>query len=185
MGGGKGGSSGVVKTQISPLEQQLANVSKELMDTTAGLRSGLINKYNNYLSGNYDYQADPTYQGLFSTYKSGLESQYQNAKENLLSNMSGGALTRNLGQLETARASDVGRMPGQITQDIANQIMGQTYGTAWQTPGTAVGALSSANNSYGNRLSAQMMSEASGKGGLGAGLGSLAGQLGSAWIMKS
>lgn len=179
-GGGKSGGSGGGTTQISPLEQTLSDISKEMYSTTSGLRTSLLDHYNKVLEGNYDYKSDEAYAPLFATAKQGIEDQYGVARQNIMgSTPRGGGLTKALSNIETARASDMGTVPMNLQSQIANSLFNQATGTAWNAPQTSISALGQANNTYGMRMMQQQASAAQGKSGLGQGIGSLAGQLGS------
>lgn len=83
---------------------------------------------------------------VYSTSRSGLEDQYSVAKESLGSMASGGGLTAALANLETARASDVGSIPG----DLYNTLMGYGMDLAGLNLGTD--SLSSASTTTSNLL---------------------------------
>jgi hypothetical protein len=178
MGGSsKGGSSGSTSsTKISPLEQSLADISKEMYATTSPLRSSLIDKYSSVLGGNYDYKSDPTYSPLFQSAKQGIEGQYGTARQNILSSTpAGGGLTKALSNLDIARAGDMATVPANLQSQIANSLLGNATSAAWNTPQTSIASLGSANNSYASRLMQQQAISAQGKTGLGQGIGNLAG----------
>lgn len=181
-GGGKGGS---VQPQQNPYTQQQAELSQKLWDETDPTRQALTSKYNTFLSGNYDVRQDPSFQAIYNpSYtagRQGLEQQYTQAKQNALSNFApGGALARQMMGLETARASDVGSLPGQLTSQLSGNIINnlntQAYGMASGMPAVSIGGYGSSGNTYQSALNQEMQSQSQGKGGLGSGIGSMLGQ---------
>jgi hypothetical protein len=129
--------------------------------------------------GRYDPTKLPTYKPLFGLQKQSLESQYQQAKNNILaSTPTGGNLAGSLGNLETGRATAMGAMPAELSAGILNDMLNKAYGAAFQTPTTTLSGLSTAAGTYGNRQAAAMAQAAADQqstygllGGLGGALG--------------
>jgi hypothetical protein len=180
-GGGKGG--GGAKT--SPYEAALARQSQELYDTTQGLREAWIRKYGDVMSGTYDPSTDPTYAPMYSAAKTGLENQYNVARQKIIgASPVGGQLFKNLANMDLARASDVGGIKGDLTKEIVSQLLSGSSGTAFQMPALSIQGLNAANTGYSNRMAQAQASQSQAKGGMGSGVGGLLGQLGSAAIGK-
>jgi hypothetical protein len=181
-GGGKkgGGSSGGAKT--SPYEEQLAKIAKGMYNQTAGMRKTLIGQGNDFLTGDLDVTQMPQFSPTYALGRQGLESQYGQAKSNLMGNMpQGGALQAALANLEGSRASAVGSLPASISGNLTQDLFNKTYGTAFGAPGQAMQGLGMANSSWTSRANVQSMvdqqqAQANSQlmGGLGQGIGMIA-----------
>jgi hypothetical protein len=173
MGGGKGGSS---TTTTNPYAATESQISQELYDTTKPLREALLPKYQSAIAGGYDYRSDPAYAPLFAAAKGGIESQYGQARQSILgSTPSGGGLTKALSNLDIARASDLGTVPMNLQNQIAQKLLGEATSTAWGTPQISIGGLGNAGAIYGQQVAQEQAAANQGKAGLGSGIGSLLG----------
>lgn len=180
-GGGKGGGGGG-KTQPSVYEQALARIANEMYDTTKGIRQTSLDQLSGVLGGNYNVQKLPGYAPLYSTLRSGMEDQYNVAKENVTNSLPrGGALTSALSDLEGNRANQVGSLSAQISGPIIQDMMNKAYGTAWQTPAQATQGLGAASSSFANRYASDNALQGSNNGilsggmsGIGQGIGYVA-----------
>jgi len=119
------------KSQDEPAgSRQLRKRSRNLFDETSPLRTGLIDRASQFLSGDLDVTSSP----LFGPLKGAVESQFENARENILaSSPRGGALTDALSDLDFSRASELTRGIG----DIAQGELGRAFSLATGTPLTA------------------------------------------------
>ncbi len=170
MGGGSD------QPETSPFEKQLSRMAMGLYNQTQPLRTGLLGQYKSILSGNYNPETSSQYGPMFATGKESLESQYGNARENVMGSVPrGGELTSALTSLEGARAQDVGMLPMQISSQIMQDLENKLYGTAWNAPGQAMGGMGSAAGTYGNRLAAWEQAQGTQTAGLGQGIGTLLG----------
>jgi hypothetical protein len=135
-------------------------------------------------SGRYDPTKLPTYAPLFGLQKQSLESQYQQARNNILaSTPTGGNLAGALGNLENSRASTMGAMPAELSSGILGNMLDKAYGAAFNTPTQTLSGLGSAAGSYGSRAAAALASSAADQqstygllGGVGSALGNVAGK---------
>jgi hypothetical protein len=166
------------------LDQSYYNTVMPMMtdyyNQTGPLRSSLINQYSNWGSTGYDPTQTPLYKGISNLdvtqlpmYKSqygaqyqlgreGLEGQFNQAKNSIMaSSPMGGAMSGNLANLATQRASSVGSLPAQISSSIMSNLtpiaanamsnayandMGQAYGAAFNTPATALSGMNQAGS---------------------------------------
>lgn len=201
MGESKGGGGGGGGSQSSPYENALANIATDMYMGTAGARKSFVDMFGDILGykrnydpssntfswefskPNYDPTQLPTYQPVFGLQKQNLESQYQQAKQNIMGQVpKGGNLTGALTNLESGRASAMGTMPAQISAGILGPLLDKAYGVAFNTPTQSISGLSTAAGTYGNRQAAEMAQAAANQqssygllGGLGQGIGKAVG----------
>lgn len=140
--------------------------------TPAGFTSsGLYNPYNL-----------PGYAPLYQLARTGLESQYNPARQSIMeSTPRGGALYENLANLEMSRAQQAGSLPATIAAPLISDIYNKAYGVAFNAPQTSIAGLSSAMGGYNalqglNASSSLQQAALANQNGLAgsAGLGSLA-----------
>ena len=125
----------------------------------------------------------PGYAPLYQLARTGLESQYGQARENIMaSSPRGGGLAENLANLEMSRAQQAGSLPATIAAPLIQDIYNKAYGVAFGAPQTTLsglgGAASSYNQLYGTQAAYQsaQATQAQQAGLAGAaGLGSLVG----------
>jgi hypothetical protein len=178
MGGGKSDNS--TDPGSSAYETELARQAQEYFDSTSGLRDQLIGDMGNFLSGGFDPKTLPMYSGLYDTAKTGLESQYKVAKDNILSGTPrGGGQIASLTNLENSRANQVGGIDSNISASLIGDLMNKSYGAAFGAPAASMGGMGSASSSYAARQAAMAQASGQGKsgfygmmGGLGQGAGS-------------
>jgi hypothetical protein len=133
--------------------------------------------------GRYDPTELPTYAPLFGLQKQSLESQYQQAKKNIMGQVPrGGNLAGSLGNLEMNRAATMGALPAELSGGILGDMLNKAYGVAFQTPTTTLSGLGAAAGTYGNRQAAAMAQSAANQqssydllGGIGQGIGKAVG----------
>lgn len=170
-------------TPTSPYEESAAQMAQQLFAQTSPLREQLVGDMGSFLQGGYNPRNLPAYQPLYAAARTGPESQYNVARENILSNTArGGGQTQALANLEQNRAVQTGNMESLITQDLLGDILGKAYGAAFQTPQVSIGGTGSAASSYAARQAALSQSQGTQKGGfygmmggLGQGAGSYLG----------
>lgn len=138
----------------------------------------------------------PMYQPIYNLSRVGLEDQYGQAKEQILSTLRGGAREKALSDLEKNRAYQVGALPAQISTQLMQDIINKAYGIATGAPqvamsgqGAAAGILSAENIARANIINsaqqfnmgslnaAAMQPQNQSGAGYGAGLGALMGGL--------
>jgi hypothetical protein len=133
--------------------------------------------------GNFEPQKLPLYQELFGLQKRSLESQYQQAKKNLMGvTPEGGNLTGALSNLENQRASTMGALPAELGGNILKDWMDKAVTIGWGGTPQAISGLSSVAQSQNAanmaNMQAQAMSNNSGiMGLLGQGIGQTFGSL--------
>ena len=104
------------------------------------------------MPGSYDPRIIPTYSPLYNAARSGLESQYDVARQQILGGTArGGAQTAALSSLDRGRAYDVGSLQSQITGSLVQDMINKAYGVAWSTPQTSMSGLGTASTTYGSR----------------------------------
>jgi len=156
-GKGGGGGSGDAAAQQAQLAQLLAMQSNPL-------RQQLIDRSGAFMGGNLDVTQSPMYGAL----KSQTESQYQNARNNVISDMpAGGTLTGALVGLNSNRANALAQGSGAIAEGELARAMTLATG---QT-GQAMSGLSSAANTQAMVAQSEAEREAGMLGALGAGAG--------------
>jgi len=108
--------------------------------------------------------------------KDGIESQYGQAKENIISNLpEGGSMADALTKVEMGRAEQAGQLPAMISKSILDDMFQKAYGTATIAPQQSMAGLGSAASSLGMRQSASMQSQAAENAAKYGGLGYLGG----------
>jgi hypothetical protein len=108
------------------LAQTLAAMAQDYWLGTAGLRSGVTNQLQKFISGNFDVTGTPVY----AAGKGQAEDQYGIARQNLLSSMSsGGALNQSMGDLEGSRARTLADLASQIATDMYSKAYGEALGS--------------------------------------------------------
>lgn len=150
----------------NPSADILARLSQDYYNQTQPLRTSLIGRSNNFLSGGLDVTQSPMYGAL----KSGIEGQFGTAKNNIMSSLpQGGALLEALSNLEGQKASSLATGIGGLASDELTRAYGLGTGGA----GTALGGLGNAAGLQGQSLLAQAQNRSQMLGGLGQGLGSI------------
>lgn len=172
------GSSGSSSAGTNSYGEALAKIALESYNQGAPLRQAFLSQGQSVLDGSFNPQTSATYAPLYNTARSGIESQYGVAKDNIMANTaSGGALTGALADLEMARAGDVGSLSSTISSDIINNILSNAYNAGFGTSGTALSALSSASSGQNaSNLMAQQAKYAQ-ENALYSGLGNIGGNL--------
>lgn len=171
MGKSKGGGG---NPGPSKYETALANIANDLYSSTSGLRSSAISTLQGVANGDYNVFKLPTFQPLYAEARSGIENQYQQARNNLVSSVPrGGVLDSAMRDLESNRANQVGSLTSQLAAPIIQGLWNNAYGAGFQTPSTAIQGLSAASNSYANRYAASMAADAQSNSGFMQGLGML------------
>lgn len=173
-GGAYDAARGATEGKQPQTDTTLQEISKALYAETDPLRRAMLERSGAFVGGNLDVTQSPQYAAL----KRGAESQYDRARQNIISTTpTGGALTRALAQNEYAKA-------GALTQgagNIASQEQQIAYGLATGTPlSTSFGGLGSAAALQGQQAQAQAQQNAAAKGALGTGAGALLGSKGGA-----
>ena len=134
-----GGSPDIEQPTPGPYEKQLAKIAKEVFRMTDPIRQGDIQRWG---AAGYDVQRDPRYLPMFYQAKTGLESQYNVARENILANMPrGGVQLQALGDLEAQRAGQLGSVPAEIAAQIMAEERGSESGAAWGAPQQSMAGL--------------------------------------------
>jgi hypothetical protein len=171
MGGGKGSSPAA-----SPYEDAAAKMAKELYAQTDPLRQSLLGDLSSVAAGTYNPESSATYAPLYATARSGAEAQYGVAKENILANTPrGGGQVDALANLESARAADVGEIPGMLSNQIIQDMMAKAYGTAFGAPQQSMAGMNSVAGTYGNRAAQANAAASQQTSSLYGGLGMLGG----------
>jgi len=126
-------------------------IAKDMYEKTGGIRNQTFADLGNQ---NWDVGQSPMWAGG----KNVIESQYDTAKENMMSNIpAGGALYEGLGNVERARAGGFTDLVSQIMTDRENK----QYGIATGVPQQTVSGLLGSANQQANAMSLNAQSDAS------------------------
>lgn len=162
MGGGKKSKSSPVSIgapQIgeNPYEKQLAGYASSMWDQTQAPRTYIGQDWEQFFNPaagrQYDPSQLPAFSPLYNMARTGLEDQYSVAKENILSSLPrGGGMARQLGNLETGRAKDVGSLQSQISAPIISDLYNKAYNAGFVTgPTQAMGGAGGAAQTWNTR----------------------------------
>jgi hypothetical protein len=155
-GKGGGGSGGAADAQL-----QLARM---LAEQTDPLRRQLIDRSGAFLSGDLDVTQSP----MFGAFKNQTETQFNNARNNIIGDTAaGGQLTAALTDLNARRSTALGQGAGQI----ADAELARAMGLATGQTGQAMSGLGQAANMQAMTAQAEADREAGVLGALGAGAG--------------
>lgn len=131
----------------------------------------------------YNPYSLPAYQGLYNTARAGVEGQYNQARNQIMSQLpKGGQLNEALVNTSLARAQQAGALPAQISTGLIQDIMNKAYGLASGSPTQTMGGLGAASQGLGQAQQTAAYADAANAaasakmmGGLGGGVGSLLG----------
>jgi hypothetical protein len=197
MGGG-GRSSSIVPytTPENPFAKTVSQYASSLWGQTEPIRQSFAEDYfTPFLKGNYKPETMPGFAPLYDIGRTGIEDQYNVAKQNIeASTPRGGAMTNALSNLEYNRAKSAGSLGSQISSNLISDLWNKAYNTGWVTaPSQAITGQSTAaqlyqdalkTNAAANMQAQQLMAQqemssnagkSSGAGMLGTGLGSMLG----------
>jgi hypothetical protein len=169
------GGKGDVNVPENPYEQALANLIQQAYQETVPLRTEITRQLTDFA---HSSEMPGYYSPVYEAGKQAIETQYQIARENLISQLpKSGALTAALADLEASRAATLGGLRAQIAQDLANKAFGYATGV----PGQAISGYGTLAGTYGSRQAAAMAAQAQ----QAAATRSMLGQLGMAagWIL--
>ena len=169
MGGGGGsttyqiGAPQMAYPQIesNPYESPLFHVGQGMWQMTQPARNYIgqdwESLFNPAQGRKYDPANLPAFSPLYNMARTGLEDQYSAAKENILSSMPrGGGMARQLGNLETGRAKDVGSLLSQISAPIISDMYNKAYNAGFVTgPSQAITGMGTAAGLANTRNIAQ------------------------------
>ena len=153
MGGSKKSTTyqiGAPQTGSNPHEIWLSEIARTLYNQTDPARTYIAadweKLFNPAQGQQYDPSQLPAFSPLYNMARTGLEDQYSVAKENILSTLPrGGGMARQLGNLETGRAKDVGSLQSQISAPIISDLYNKAYNAGFVTaPTQAMGGLGAA-----------------------------------------
>lgn len=170
------GGGGTPTPGASPYESVLAQIAQDTYTQTDPLRQGFLQQMSSLLSGGFDPQKTAMYAPMYAAARSGPEAQYNAARENVLAGTPrGGGQIKALADIESSRASEVGSIPGMLSNQILQDMLQKSYGTAFGVPQQSMAGLSSASGTYGNRLSMAEMAAKQQEAALFGGLGQIGG----------
>jgi hypothetical protein len=132
-----------IKRAVNTAQQAQLGQQTQTGGTTTTTPAGFTNRnlYNPYNL--------PGYAPLYQLAKTGLESQYNPARQAIMeSTPRGGALYENLANLEMGRAQQAGSLPATIAAPLISDIMNKAYGVAFNSPQTSIAGLGAASNSW-------------------------------------
>lgn len=116
----------------------LMELANDIYGGTSGIRNNLINRGNQFLSGNMDVTANP----VFAAQKAAAEDLYRLANEDAMANLpGGGALLDALAGNSRAKAGALTSAAGTIAQDELDFLRGYATETA---PNQAISATGTA-----------------------------------------
>jgi len=160
----------------SPYETTLADIAKQTFEQSDPIRQAFLSQFGSLMSGGFDPQKSPLFAPMYSSARSGLEGQYDVAKENILAGTPrGGGQVEALANLEGNRADKIGAIPGMLSTDILTDLLNKSYGMAFGAPQQSMSGLSSAAGTYSNRAGAADMAAAQQQSALYGGLGTMLG----------
>jgi hypothetical protein len=175
-GGGDDLSLPALSAYNNPYAEQLANIATKQMANARGVYEPIYEDFvrflrpdtgTMYFGDQNQYAKEPTYRGtlkydpqqlpafnwLFTQGKQGIEDQYGQARQQIMSQMPrGGALEDALLNLEMNRAKSAGGLTAQIAAPLAQDIYNKAYSYAVGAPAQTMSGLSSAAGIYGNAL---------------------------------
>ena len=167
MGGKSGGGY-----EEPASSQALAEISKNLYNTTGPLRQEFINRGEQFLGGQMDVTASPMYGAL----KAGTETGFNQSKDALMGLLpAGGQLNQGLTDLAAQRALGTTQNYGALAQDELNRALGLGTGML----GSVTGGLSSSASQQAAAMQAQAQSDQA----KGQGIGSIAGSIIGSMVM--
>ena len=153
---GQGGGSGTPSS--GNYLDVLAQLSQDYFGQTQGLRTGIIDRGEQFLAGDLDVTKSP----LYASGKNAAEVQYGLARDATLANLpSGGGLQSALARGETDKARTMTDLSAQIGQDEYNKI----FGLATSAPAVALGGLGTAAGQQANlsNVASQIGSQQAGR----------------------
>jgi hypothetical protein len=153
--------SGREKSDASDTQKELARltarIAGELYDSTAGIRGQTLGNLGSFLqTGELPVGLAPPTQDLYRTGRENIESQYLNARDQILNQtpVRGGEMNTAMRALAMQRAGDVGRLQtdirAQVEQPIRNQLFSAALGTAFGAPPQAMAGLNLGATQFGN-----------------------------------
>ena len=152
--------SGREKTRATREQREAAElqaeISKDLYESTRGLRGSGIRKLSNFIdSGILPFSIDQAVSGTYRTGRQDLESQYRNARQDILNQIPvrGGQLNDSLTNLALQRADSIGNLRANIASQIElplrTQLFGQALGIGFGQPPIALSGLSASGSQHG------------------------------------
>ena len=178
LGFDKGGNRG--ERRQGKAADSLLDMSTRLFESTDPARMQVLGNINGVLSG-----ARPENMRVFAPEREAVESQFKNARENLLETIParGGELNRRLVDLNIGRAQAIGNLEADVRRDAMNKAMQVGFGAA----PTALGGLGNAGSIYGQNAALAQQREQAQKQGMGSTIGSIAGIAAMAycWVAKA
>lgn len=161
----KAGSSG---PESNPAADMQAQIARELFQQTDPLRRALIGRSQDFVGGGFDVTQTPSYALL----KNQVESQYGNARDNIVANTPGGGpLIAALTQNEGSRADALTLGTAGLYEDELNRALGLATGAT----GPAVGGLGQAASVQAMLAQSAAQRQAGLMGALGTGVGAYLG----------
>lgn len=165
MGGGKGGGGGGVSVQSNPMQDIALAKQMQLMEKydqqTEGFRQGLMSDYGQLRAEDFDPTNLPMYKPIFGLQKKSLESQYQQAKDQIMGKVApGGTLAGAVTNLEANRASTMGALPAQVAIPLVQDIRTRAETAGFNMPQVVLGGGSSVIGSLGNQQAASIAAAA-------------------------
>ena len=156
------------KPKESKASKTQAALAEALYNQTQPIRSGLIDRSSQFLSGGADVMDTPSY----LAFKSSTDRNFNRAEDNVIGNTApGGALISALAGLEGNRASTLTQGAGQLYDAELNRAL--TLGTG--ASGQSLGALGQAGANQAAVAQAQGAAKAGMAQGLGSGVGAIVG----------
>lgn len=159
MGGGGGGGSGA-----GDAARMQAELAQRLVSQTDPLREALLQRSQGFLDGGSDVTSTP----MFQAFKGVTESQFQNARNNVIgATPTGGPLVQALTNLEGNRAMALGQGAGALEEAEIARAMSLATGTT----GQAMSGLGQAGSIQAMLAQSNADRDAGLYGALGTGLG--------------
>jgi len=158
--------------------QEIRDMSRELFETTSGLRSETLGTLNRVLAGER-----PENFRIFAPEREAVESQFRSARENIIASSParGGQLNRLLAGTDIARAQTLGGMEA----DVRRSAFEQSLGLGFQTPVVSLAGLGSAAGIFGAAANRSQQDVAGGKSGAGSLVGLAAAAAIACWIAEA
>lgn len=146
------------ETALSDYSKWQMQKEKDLYDLSSSYRNDFASLFSDVLSGEFNPAETKTFANVFSQAKSGIEGQYNNALENILSKTArGGAQTGAIAGLEMERAKQSSALPAQISQNILDDMMNKAFSSAYNEDSSGDSGASSMSDLLNYSLSLDQM----------------------------
>lgn len=143
-------------------------MSRELWNTTKGMRRNVNQLLQDFTAGDFDYGTDPR----FASHKSAIEDQYKSSKDDVIASVAdGGSLDSAIGTLANQRA----RSFTDVISDIQQDMFQKAYGAGYGVPGQAISGMNQGAQNLQQMLAMQYANAGDNAAGIGSLIGAIIG----------